>query len=59
MPFFHRGGGALALDDGACGPYYSKRGAFFQQQIKHLRFIHITSYSVLNILAVRNIKDSI
>ena len=29
--------------------YYFKRGAFSQQQIKHLRFIHITSYSILNI----------
>ena len=47
MIFF--GGGALALDDGACGLLLLQKGAFFQQQIKHLRFIHITSYSILNI----------
>ena len=44
--------GVLALDDGACGPLLFQkglRGAFSQQQIKHLRFIHITSYSILNI----------
>ena len=29
--------------------YYFKRGAFSQQQIKHLRVIHITSYSILNV----------
>ena len=29
--------------------YYFKRGEFSQQQIKHLRVIHITSYSILNV----------
>ena len=46
---FFGGGGGLALDDGACGPLLFQKGAFSQQQIKHLRFIHITSYSILNI----------
>ena len=47
---FRRGGGALALDDGACDPLLFQKGwAFFQQQIKHLRVIHITSYSILNV----------
>ena len=47
---FFGGGGALALDDGAyVTHYYFKRGAFSQQQIKHLRVIHITSYSILNV----------
>ena len=39
----------MALDDGACDPLLFQRGAFFQQQIKHLRVIHITSYSILNV----------
>ena len=46
---FRRGGGTLALDDGACEPLLFQRGAFSQQQIKHLRVIHITSYSILNV----------
>ena len=46
---FRRGGGALALDDGACGPLLFQKGAFSQRQIKHSKFIHITSYSILNI----------
>ena len=46
---FRGGGGALALDDGACGPLLFQKGEFSQQQIKHLRFIHITSYSILDI----------
>ena len=46
---FRRGGGALALDDGACDPLLFQKGAFSQQQIKHLRVIHITSYSILNV----------
>ena len=29
--------------------YYFKRGAFSQQQIKHLRVIHITSYLILSV----------
>ena len=41
MIFFGRGGGALALDDGACGLLLFQKGAISQQQIKHLRFIHI------------------
>ena len=49
MIFFGGGGGALALDDGALTHYYFKRGAFSQQQIKHLRVVHITSYSILNV----------
>ena len=39
---FRRGGGHVTH-------YYFKRGAFYQQQIKHLRAIHITSYSILNV----------
>ena len=46
---FRMGGGALASDDGACDPLFFKRGTFSQQQIKHLRVIHITSYSILNV----------
>ena len=47
---FFGGGGALALDDEACDPLlFQKGGAFSQQQIKHLRIIHITSYSILNV----------
>ena len=44
--------------------YYFKKGAFSQQQIKHLRVIHITPYSILNVLSGvhvhvdGNIKDS-
>ena len=38
----------MALDDGACLTSFQK-GAFSQQQIKHLRVIHITSYSLLNV----------
>ena len=49
MIFFGGGGGALALDDGACDPLLFQKGAFSQQQIKHLRGIHITSYSILNV----------
>ena len=42
--------GCGGLDDGACDPLlFQKGGAFSQQQKKHLRFIHITSYSILNI----------
>ena len=46
---FRRGGGALALDDGACDPLLFQKGAFSQHPIKHLRVIHITSYSILNV----------
>ena len=38
-----RGGG------GGCGPLFLQKGVFSQQQKKHLRFIHITSYSILKI----------
>ena len=47
--YIFRRGGALALDDGACDPLLFQKGAFSQQQIKHLRVIHITSYSILNV----------
>ena len=46
---FFGGGGALAIDDGACDLLLFQKGAFSQQQIKHLRVIHITSYSILNV----------
>ena len=40
----------LALDDGACDPLlFQGGGAFSQQQIKHLRVIHITPYPILNV----------
>ena len=48
---FFGGGGALALDDGACDPLLFQKG-FSQQQIKHLRVIHITSYFILNVYQV-------
>ena len=50
MIFFERGGGAhwpSTMGQGA--HYYFKRGTFSQQQIQHLGFIYITSYSILNI----------
>ena len=46
---FFGGGGALALDDGACDPLLFQKGALSQQQIKHSRVIHITSYSISNV----------
>ena len=49
MIFFGGGGGALALDDGACDPLLFQKGGISQQQIKHLWVIHITSYSILNV----------
>ena len=60
--FRREGGGALALDDEACGPLFIKRGAFSQQQITlkvhsyHLIF-HIKHSS--GVPADRNSKDSI
>ena len=42
-------GGHWPYTMGHVAHYYFKRGAFSQQQIKHLRFIFITSYSILNI----------
>ena len=51
---FFGGGGGIGLRLGHVAHYYFKikRGAFSQQQIKHLRFIHITSYYILNIQQV-------
>ena len=46
---FRRGGGHWPSTMGHVTHYYFKRGAFSQQQIKHLRVIHITSYSILNV----------
>ena len=48
---FRRGGGGghWPWTMGHVTHYYFKRGAFSQQQIKHLRVIHITSYSILNV----------
>ena len=48
MIFFGRGGG-LALDDGACDPLLFQKGGIFPTTNKHLRVIHITSYSILNV----------
>ena len=45
MIFFGRRG-ALALDDGACGPLLFQKGGIFPTT-NHLRFIHITSYPIL------------
>ena len=44
---FRRGGGHRPSRMGHVTHYYFKRGAFSHQQIKHLRVIHITSYSIL------------
>ena len=49
---FQRGGGHWPPTMGHVTHYYFKRGAFSHQQIKHLRVIHITSYSILNVLQV-------
>ena len=50
MIFFGWGGGALALDDEACDQIIIPKGGYFpKKQIKHLRVIHITSYSILNV----------
>ena len=38
----------MALDDGACGPLFFQKGDIFPVTNK-TRFIHITSYSILNI----------
>ena len=47
---FRRGGGALALDDGACDPLlFQKGGGIFPTTNKTLKVIHITSYSILNV----------
>ena len=62
MIFVGGGGGALALDDGACDPLLFQKGAFSQQQIKHLRVIHINLIFHIKrssgLHADRNIKDS-
>ena len=46
---FRRGGGALALDDGACDPLLFKKGGIFPTTNKTFRVIYITSYSILNV----------
>ena len=49
---FFGGGGALALDDGACDPLLFQKGGIFpttNKTLNCLRVIHITSYSILNI----------
>ena len=49
MIFFGGGEGHWPYTMGNVTHYYFKRGSFSQQQIKHLRVIHITSYSILNV----------
>ena len=44
---FFGGGGALALDDGACDLLLFQKGGIFPTTNK--TFIHITSYSILNV----------
>ena len=41
----------MALDDGACDQLLFQKGGIFPTTfpIKHLRVIHITSYSILNV----------
>ena len=41
----------MALDDGACGLLLFQKGGIFQttNKTRCVRFIHITSYSILNI----------
>ena len=46
---FRRGGGIGLRRWGMWPIIISKGGTFSQQQIKHLRLIHITSYYILNI----------
>ena len=60
---FRRGGGALALDGGACGPLLFQKGGIFPATIKTLKvhsyhlIFHIKHSSGAH--ADRNIKDSI
>ena len=63
MIFFGGGGGALDLDDGACGPLLFRKGGIspttnktLKVHLYHLIF-HIKHSSGVN--ADRNIKDSI
>ena len=63
MIFFGGGGGALALDDGACGPLLFQKGGIFPTTIKTLKvhsyhlIFHIKHSSGVH--ADRNSKDSI
>ena len=52
MIFFGGGGGALALDDGECGPLLFQKGGIFPTTNKTLKVIYITSYSILHIYQV-------
>ena len=60
---FRRGGGALALDDGACGPLLFQKGGIFPTTNKTLKvhsyhlIFHIKHSSGVH--ADRNSKDSI
>ena len=62
MIFFGGGGGALALDDGACDPLLFQKGGIFPTTNKTLKghlyhlIFHIKRSSVVH--ADRNIKDS-
>ena len=63
MIFFERGGGALALDDGACGPLLFQKGGIFPTTNKTLKvhsyhlIFHIKHSSGVH--ADRNSKNSI
>ena len=63
MIFFGGGGGALALDDGACGPLLFQKGGIFSTTNKTLKvhsyhlIFHIKHSSGVH--ADRIIKDSI
>ena len=46
---FQRGGGGMGTMGHVTHYYFKRGGAFSEQQIKHLRVIHITSYSILNV----------
>ena len=46
---FSEGGGASALDDGACDPLLFQKGGIFPTTNKTLKGHHIISYSILNI----------
>ena len=48
---FRRGGGKgdIGLRQWGMWPIIFSKGGIFLQKIKHLRFIHITSYSIINI----------
>ena len=53
MIFFGVGGGALALDDGACDPLLFQKGGIFPTTKKHFRVtleiskIHIGGYAII------------